>query len=831
MTTAAEHTVPAPRTEDHDDAAQRLLDAITEEFARVIQWDPLTRTVIFPQDHPTLGWKMCVIDGCGKSRTSATGICAGCHSRWHRTGQPPMEDFLKTPKTFERMVGFDRCTVSGCERSWKSERKQLCLAHEVQQRLLKASLEDFLTRPDVTGHAGLGPCQVASCDRDRAGRGAYCISHYNRWRKARLRQTDVDEHHWRRTAPAIAADNKVSLRGLPLRVAAEFVFGLQQRSAAGRKTKFNTVRPLIDEARLREVTTFAEVPPEMLTVSSRRLRNDLVWHAELVLTTPEMERHKDRWSLAVFGFNGFVRFTEISQPWLREATKAWAFDHLPTRRGTGVAGGVQGLIDAIARLSESLRLQRDDRGLDLRVLSRTDITAFCNRLAYLQEQGEISGRLRMRNCSSVLRILNRMRTLALTRPGQPLHGLPQDFALGREDLPDEPEDQEAGRDLPTEVVRHLCQHLDQLDDGPSGPEVRAVVELIIDTGRRPDEICQLPWDCLGRDEAGEPVLVYDNRKGNRLGRRLPISQPTAAVITRQQEAAQRRFPSTPIGELKLLPTTVSNPGGGKSISADWVSGRHRIWVDSLPEILVPTRIEVDGHSETKLLPFDRRRIFLYAYRHTYAQRHADVGVRTEVLQQLMDHRQMSTTQGYYHVGEKRRREAVDRVSTMQFDRHGSRIWRQATALLDSEHARRAIGEVAVPYGTCTEPTNVAAGGGDCPVRFRCVGCGHFRTDVSYLPDLEAYLADLLRNRERLLATAVDADQWAADEAMPSDEEIRRVRRLIDRVKAEVDDLDAEDRAQIEQAVVTVRRARNGVISLGLPRIRQPLPDIRPDRTA
>lgn len=167
---------------------------------------------------------------------------------------------------------------------------------------------------------------------------------------------------------------------------------------------------------------------------------------------------------------------------------------------------------------------------------------------------------------------------------------------------------------------------------------------------------------------------------------------------------------------------------------------------------------------------------------------------------------------------------------MQFDRHGSRIWRQATALLDTEHARRAIGEVAVPYGTCTEPTNVAAGGGDCPVRFRCVGCGHFRTDVSYLPDLEAYLADLLRNRERLLA-AVDADQWATDEAMPSDEEIRRVRRLIERVKTEVNDLDAEDRAQIEQAVATVRRARNGVVSLGLPRIRQPLPDIRPDRSA
>jgi hypothetical protein len=41
------------------------------------------------------------------------------------------------------------------------------------------------------------------------------------------------------------------------------------------------------------------------------------------------------------------------------------------------------------------------------------------------------------------------------------------------------------------------------------------------------------------------------------------------------------------------------------------------------------------------------------------------------------------------------------------------------------------------------------GAGACPIRFRCAGCDHFRTDVSYLPDLTAYLDDLLRTRERL----------------------------------------------------------------------------------
>jgi hypothetical protein len=99
---------------------------------------------------------------------------------------------------------------------------------------------------------------------------------------------------------------------------------------------------------------------------------------------------------------------------------------------------------------------------------------------------------------------------------------------------------------------------------------------------------------------------------------------------------------------------------------------------------------------------------------------------------------------------------------LHFDRHGNRIWASAQTLLDSEYARRVVGEVSVPFGICREPSNVAAAGQACPFRFRCVGCDHFRTDVSYLPDLTAYLDDLLRTRERLTAALAAApDDGAA----------------------------------------------------------------------
>ena len=168
-----------------------------------------------------------------------------------------------------------------------------------------------------------------------------------------------------------------------------------------------------------------------------------------------------------------------------------------------------------------------------------------------------------------------------------------------------------------------------------------------------------------------------------------------------------------------------------------LDARHREWISALPALGTRDGIKVD---KTKIVP--------YVYRHCYAQRHADAGVPIDVLAELLDHRSYSVTRRYYRIGEDRRRAAVDTVTALSFDRHGKRIWRDAHTLLESERARHAVGEVAVPYGTCTEPTNVQAGGGACPVRFRCAGCDHFRTNVAFLPDLQAHLDDLLRTRER-----------------------------------------------------------------------------------
>jgi hypothetical protein len=118
---------------------------------------------------------------------------------------------------------------------------------------------------------------------------------------------------------------------------------------------------------------------------------------------------------------------------------------------------------------------------------------------------------------------------------------------------------------------------------------------------------------------------------------------------------------------------------------------------------------------------------------------------------------------------------------------------------------------------CTEPSNVKAGGHACPYKYVCTGCGHFRSDPSYLPELKSYLQQLLADSERLHAAA-DLQPWARAHAAPPDEQISQVRDLIRRIEADLDTLTSEDRTRIEYAVATIRATRQAVM-LGMPGIR------------
>ncbi len=776
-------------------------------------WDATALVLRPPADHRLLGRPLCRAEGCAKTAHSASRICRGRTMLLAKNGLTEA-DIAALP--LRQRTGPGRCAVPGCPREWKSAPRRLCTAHEHQRvSTLGLSLAKFLAHPAVRPLPPCGPCLVAACTRDsRSSKGNYCYAHEQRFRAAKLADPDMDEQYWRATVSAASEPGRVSLRGLAPLVVVQVLFGLQQRTRAGRKTNDDQIRLICNALRRQQLADLADFNQGKTYAYVRSMVNSMLGHIHNVLLDPETERLKDAWELAAFGHGGTLKFTGISQPWLRATAKRWAADDLPKRRGNKVGGVVRHHVGCLERLSQSLRMHPDRRDHPA-ALGRADIENFLNRLAYQESNDEIGRDARIRTVRQLKTVFARIRAQGLTRPGGPAAGLGDDFVFLAGDVPPIPE-REPGRDLPPEIMRQLCTHLPALASITS-QEVRVGIELLIDTGRRPEEICDLAWDCLTYDDDGKPVLIYNNDKENRLARRLPIAEATAALIVAQKQRVRDRYPHTPVGELRLLPSPQYNPDGRRGISVGNLSAQHRRWVNGLPTL---------RRADNTL--FDSAALVPYCYRHTYAQRHADAGVPVDVLQRLMDHASLDATKRYYRVGEKRRREAVDRLAALQFDRHGNRVWRQAKALLDSEHARRAVGEVVVPFGVCAEPSNVKAGGHACPYRFRCVGCDHFRTDASYLPDLQAHLDDLLRNRERLRA-AVDVDDWARAEAMPSDEEIGRIRRLINRIKGDLDQLTAAERAQVDQAVATVRRHRS--VMLGTPRVRQPLPDVRPDRSA
>jgi hypothetical protein len=144
---------------------------------------------------------------------------------------------------------------------------------------------------------------------------------------------------------------------------------------------------------------------------------------------------------------------------------------------------------------------------------------------------------------------------------------------------------------------------------------------------------------------------------------------------------------------------------------------------------------------------------------------------------------------------KRKQQAIRSVSPLATDATGN----PAPFASPAAYQRASV---AVPFGNCTEPSNVKAGGGACPIRFQCAGCGFYRPDPSYLPALEQHIASLRADRETALAIG------AADYVLASlTAEIDAFAAVADTMRRALSRLDPAQRAEVEEASRILRRAR------------------------
>ncbi|UHJ79492.1 site-specific integrase [Mycobacteroides abscessus subsp. abscessus] len=289
-------------------------------------------------------------------------------------------------------------------------------------------------------------------------------------------------------------------------------------------------------------------------------------------------------------------------------------------------------------------------------------------------------------------------------------------------------------------------------------------------------------DCLL--DGVEPELIWDNVKGKRLGRRLPISQQTASAIRDWQQVRADTLIAE-AGADYLFPAR-SRAAPIPYLRTQTVGDALRIWAEWINDnVVLPT-------GETR--PLEGVSLYAYAFRHSYAQRHADAGIPVDVLRDLMDHKHISTTMGYYDISLRRKREAVDTIAALTVDRLGARK--------PSSLGAYELRSVAVPYGNCTEPSNVKAGGQACPIRFQCSGCGFYRPDPSYIPAIEDHLRALKANRET--AQAIDAARFVIDNLSA---EIDQFGIVITAMRTQLQALDPADRCRVEDASAVLRKTR------------------------
>ena len=521
---------------------------------------------------------------------------------------------------------------------------------------------------------------------------------------------------------------------------------------------------------------------------------------------PEDFRDADVWPGVVFGKTGIADFREISQQWLRDIAQAWCWDNLNRTSNFHMFGNVLNEIDYF---SDYLRANAANAGNDIDALDRSTLTGFAQYLAALVEQGAERYRARQ-NRKTVLPwnkslqhkcLLAVQRILRYGRETGHMDHFAGSFMITNDLLIPQvknPQKDDAGAALPTTIIRQMFTTESIGALRALNEHMPALVRLAAETGRRPGELVSLGYDCLDTKSEGAPYLIYTETKvtGGQ-ERRLPVLSAVIDTVREQQKRTRQRYPDTPIEHLRLFPRATMNPNGYHPMASSVFGHRLRAWIDTLP------RLDSDAIGEDgQPLPFDRKLISGYSFRHTYAQRHADAGTEPDVLMALMGHERISTTMGYYRIPQKRRRAAAETVGNLVLAGKSLRIG----GMTPDHRLADERATIAVPFGKCSNPQNVAAEGHGCPIRHRCFGCASFSSDPSYLPELRRRLLDLKAIRARI--DAFDgAAEWAKRDARPSDEELEALQQRIRAEEHKLARAKPEQRALIEEASVTLRKAR------------------------
>lgn len=576
---------------------------------------------------------------------------------------------------------------------------------------------------------GKGRCAVPGCGRLSWGRGL-CASHYDRWH----RQGKPHVEAWAATATTLAARSGLAktqcfdLRALPAQLRLEVAYALQSRQEA---RGFGPDRPQVARAvKLLARSGAASVldrSPETWRALARswgwrdlgciafvrytyNLVDDLASGRQ---ATDEYER--DTWDSRRLGIpsrppNYLVRFGPIIQPWLREAAKKWARFRLATGRAvTTVANDAHGL-GWFSRFVSSVEPVRGDET----VVTRKLLEAYLSHLA----SAGLADQTRLGYLVSLRMFLDDCRRHNF------LTKLPAEARLYQEDMP--PHGEYLPRFVPEFVMAQLEHdaNLARLPDDTT----RHLVTVLVETGLRASDACNLSLDCVAEDSVGWPCLRYYNSKV-RAEQVVPLSPKAAVALRAQAELVRRDWPER---ARFLFPRPWGNPDGALPFSYATLESRLRRW---------QADIELkDEHGRPS-------RATAHQFRHTFGTRLINLGVPEHIIQRLMGHVSADMTGRYAKLHDTTLRAAFQDYCQKRVNIAGEVLGFDAGGpTAEAEWVKQRLGRVqaSLPNGFCGRPPQQ-----DCPHPNACLTCTDFQTTPEFLP-VHRQQAD---NTRVLIATA------------------------------------------------------------------------------
>ena len=768
------------------------------------------QTMLFTGDldsNKTTAWA-CRTPGCLTPTAHQHRRCDTCRRARTMAGIDWAEFDAAPPPRRTRPLQVQTCMVPGCASELYTH-KMCARHHGIWRRTRMAtaeSVETFIAAADPLQRRA--DCVVDGCERERVTGRGLCRLHDNRLHRAhrRVRLPSDDFADWVAAEQPRLALHQFCLAGLPGPVATEVLYALQRRDQTPAPLDPSAVRFLC--SRLRGADSLRRVDPAVVCESGGMVSN-----AAAKSVFVDLRRHLERawthyrgidpfasdvWQVALLDLRsnasrpwpatqGVIDFAIIEAEWLRVIVKDWAKATRPylqrlreTLRAVRAASqtlAAAGRLDPTSlgagdftRITDAICNQRRDDG-DLYSANHRNL--LLHQFATVIEHGRAAGL--MSTIPDTFRPLRRIRVRRT-----------------------EPNEDGYGKALPESVIAQLDANLGLL--GPAGRAgslpaadlqrmYHTIYQILRDTGRRPGEVVSLHTDCLEVVD-GRHNLIYDNHKAGRMRRRLPITTATAELITNWR-AHREQLPTAAATAKWLFPSPQLRTATSRvHLTPACVARAVRAWA-AVIGVLDSELLGPDGTPA----PFDSALVAPYALRHSYAQRHADAGVAVDVLRDLMDHVSVTTTMGYYRIGAERKRQAIAAVGALATDTAG-----KPAPFTDTTAYQRA--SVSVPFGNCTEPSNVTAGGGACPIRFQCAGCGFYRPDPSYLPAIEEHIASLRVDRET--AYAIGAAEYVTSNLTA---QIDAFTGVAEAMRTRLAELGDDERAEVEAASNVLRKAR------------------------